>query len=119
MNEANITKNSDDSLEIVSASVNSEGEEYWLAGEVKNISGARLDYAGVVVAVKDCDGQVINCDQMYLLGNSYLQPGETGYFKYYFSAAMFGRMPELKVVVSPFYQNVRMKDRVDLVDSKF
>ncbi|MFZ5392292.1 MAG: hypothetical protein ACOZAR_03840 [Patescibacteria group bacterium] len=106
MNEANITKNSDDSLEIVSATVNNEGEEYWLAGEVKNISGARLDYVGVVVAVKDCDGQVINCDQIYLLGNSYLQSGETGYFKYHFSAAMFGRMSGLKVVVSPFYQKL-------------
>jgi len=103
MNEVKITKNGNEWIEVVSAKIKESKDECCLVGEVKNISSGQLDFIGVVVAIKDKDGQVIDCASEYIFGNSYLQTGETGYFKHYISVATddFGGGT---VVVTPFYQ---------------
>lgn len=103
MNEVKVIKNSDENIEVVSARVNSENNEYWLVGEVKNVSAVKLDYVGVVLAIKNKEGEMVDSVLIYVLGSSNLKIGETGYFKHSISIAL-QKWAEGTMIITPFYQ---------------
>ena len=105
MNEVKIIKNSDENIEVVSARVNNDEDGYWLVGEVKNVSAEKLDYVGVVVAIKDKEDQMIDSVLVYILGDSSLKTGEIGYFKYVMPMAV-KKLVGVTLIIVPFSQVV-------------
>jgi hypothetical protein len=103
MNEVKIIKNSDENIEVVSARVNNDEDGCWLVGEVKNVSAVRLDYIGVVVAIKDKEGRMIDSVLVYILGDSSLETGEIGYFKYVVSVTV-KKLVGATLIITPFSQ---------------
>jgi hypothetical protein len=103
MNEVKIIKNSDENIEVVSARVNNDEDGCWLVGEVKNVSAMRLDYIGVVVAIKDKEGQMVDSVLVYILVDSSLKTGEIGYFKYVMSM-MVKKLVGATLIITPFSQ---------------
>jgi hypothetical protein len=83
--------------------VNNDEDGCWLVGEVKNVSAVSLDYIGVVVAIKDKEGQMIDSVLVYILGDSSLKTAEIGYFKYVMPMAV-KKLVGATLIITPFSQ---------------